>query len=243
MRREIDPARAGVNGFSPRWFSTFMHTMPERWTRAEVDGVCRRLPVGRFPRLLDVCCGTGRHAALLVERGYEVTGIDRDAEALRIARSAAPRARFVRLDQRDLATIGGEFDAVLILWQSFGYFEASANDRVLRDVASLLRPGGRLLLDLFHPDHLAAERGRAVAAPRGDGVAIENVLSGGRLLSTIRYADGATERMDFELFSPEELARRAGGAGFELLEQCCWWEEDRPPDPAVRRYQSVFQRP
>lgn len=229
------------NQFSKQWFSTFMHTMPQDWTRVEVDGVMRRLPLPGFSRLLDVCCGTGRHAALLAERGYEVTGIDRDEDALSRARSLAPRCTFHRLDQRELRDLDGPFDAAMILWQSFGYFDARANDRVLADLAALIRPGGRLLLDLFHPGYFVGDQ-NAARPPRAEGVVITNEVREGRLASTIEYADGSTETMNFELFAPEQIIERAARTGFTLVEQCCWWDEQHPPDPSVQRYQSVFER-
>jgi hypothetical protein len=113
---------------------------------------------------------------------------------------------------------------------------------MLADLAAMLRPGGRLLLDLFHPTSLMSEGGQPVQSPRADGVLITNIVEGGRLRSTILYPDGTTETMDFELFTPEALVQRAGPAGFAVLEQCCWWDEARRPDAAVRRYQSVFER-
>lgn len=231
-----------VNEFSRQWFSTFMDTMPEVWTAAEVEAVARRLPLPAFRQVLDVCCGAGRHAAALAARGYRITGIDRDPEVLRRASSSAPTARFLQLDQRDLHTLEGPFDAVVILWQSFGYFDPATNDQVLSDIASLLRPEGRLLLDLFHPEHFVAEQGAPTPAARVDGVTITNLVREGRLHSTIEYSDGTREVMDFELFSPAALIERAALAGFEVLEQCCWCDEQRPPDPSVRRYQSVFRR-
>jgi SAM-dependent methyltransferase len=230
------------NEYSPRWFASFMDTMPEEWTALEVEGICRRLPRPAFRRVLDICCGSGRHAAALSARGYEVTGVDRDAEALRRARASAPRATFVQMDLRELRTLAGPFDAALILWQSFGHFDPATNDRVLADVADALRPGGRLFVDLFHPAAIEAGSGRPYRSLRADGVVITDSLEAGRLQSTIEYADGVAELMDFELFSPEALVVRAGQAGFAVVEQCCWWDETRPPDPAERRYQSVFER-
>src|SRR5690606_34096164 len=103
----------------------------------------------------------------------------------------------------------------------FGYFDAPTNDRVLAILAGLLRPGGRLLLDLFHPGSLRSEGG----AQRADGVRIENVVDDGRLRSAITYANGAMEVMDFELFTPEALVARSSRAGFEVVDQCCWWDE------------------
>ena len=231
-----------TNEYSARWFASFMDTMPEAWTALEVSGVSRRLPLPAFRRVLDVCCGTGRHATRLCELGYEVTGVDRDEAALGRSRSSAPHATFVRLDQRDLQALAGTFDAALILWQSFGHFDPATNDRILADIAAKLRPGGRLLLDLFHPAAISAGHAQPVRPPRADGAIVTDRVGNGRLRSTIAYPDGATETMDFELFTPEVLVERAKRAGFSVLEQCCWWDEARPPDPTERRYQSVFER-
>jgi SAM-dependent methyltransferase len=230
------------NEYTPHWFAAFMDTIPEEWTALEVGGVCRRLSLPEFGRVLDVGCGTGRHAALLSERGYSVTGIDREEHVLGRARASAPRATFRRMDMRALRAIDGIFDAAVILWQSFGHFDPPTNDQVLADLAATLRPGGRLLLDLFHPASLMAEGGQPVQSPRADGVLITNVVEDGRLRSNILYPDGTAETMDFELFTPQALVHRAGRAGFAVLEQCCWWDEARQPDAAVRRYQSVFER-
>ena len=230
------------NEYSAHWFAAFMDTMPEEWTALEVEGVCRRLPLPAFRRVLDVCCGTGRHAARLAECGYEVTGIDRDGDALRRARLRAPHATFIQLDQRNLGDVARPFDAAAILWQSFGHFDQATNDQVLADLAAALRPGGRLLLDLFHPEALIAEAGAPIRSPRAEGVVISNIVEHGRLESRIQYPDGWSETMDFELFTPEALTERAARAGFRVIEQCSWWDEARPPDSTVHRYQSVFER-
>jgi ubiquinone/menaquinone biosynthesis C-methylase UbiE len=59
----------------------------------------------RGRRVLEVACGTGNHSRLLVERGYEVTGVDVSDDMLRIARSKVKRnAKFIRGDMRDLDT-------------------------------------------------------------------------------------------------------------------------------------------
>jgi len=229
-----------ANEYTPRWFTAFMDTVPAEWTDNEVAAVASRLPLPDFGRVLDVCCGPGRHAAGLVERGYSVTGVDRDAAAVSQARRVAPAGRFLELDQRNLDRLQGPFDAALILWQSFGYFDPATNDRVLADLARLLRPGGRLLLDLFHPGWFAAHAGRTTTTRSPDVAAITNACHGDRLTSTIDYTDGTTESMDFELFTPEALVARAEPHGFHLHEACCWWDTTRPPTPTEQRYQLVL---
>ncbi len=103
-----------------------------------------------------------------------------------------------------------------------------------------MRPGGRLALDLYHPGYFADRQGRLTDG-RPSVAAITNTIAGSRLISTIDYADGTSERMDFELFAPDDLAARAARVGFAVVGACCGWDEQRSPDPAVARYQMIFE--
>lgn len=103
---------------------------------------------GEGARVLDVPCGFGRHARLLARRGIMVVGVDLSRAMLAEARRSGPEAGlcFVRADMRRLA-YRGEFDAVLNLYTSFGYFSPRENRDVLRRMARALKPGGRILID------------------------------------------------------------------------------------------------
>jgi SAM-dependent methyltransferase len=101
-------------------------------------------------RVLDLACGPGRHAASLGRRGARVVGLDLSPALLAAAREAGAE-RLVRADMRGLPFRAGAFDAVLNLFTSFGYFEEDAEHAaVLRDVARVLRPGGRFVLDYLN---------------------------------------------------------------------------------------------
>jgi SAM-dependent methyltransferase len=118
-----------------------------------------RLPLPAFRRILDLCCGPGRHARWLFEDGYDVTGLDRDPVVVDAARRAAPGVTVVCMDAREIKRLQGPFDGILILWQSFGYFSEPENVAELKSILQLLRPGGRLLLDVFHPDYFRTRQG------------------------------------------------------------------------------------
>lgn len=230
------------NDYTPQWFDVFLETVPGELTEAEVGAIEARLPLPAFTTVLDISCGPGRHAKLLSDRGYDVTGIDRDAGAVRRAAHAAPAARFVELDQRGLGSLAGPFDAAMILWQSFGFFDSATNDAVLRDIADLVRPGGRLMLDLFHREFFEQNQGRVAPTRDPRCRSITNTMDGARLTSEIEYVDGAVETMDFELFSPDEIERRAEPFGFDAVERCAWWDENRPPSADEQRFQITFER-
>lgn len=229
-----------VNEYSPKWFEAFLQEVPDDVTELEVDAVAQRLPLPAFKAVLDLGCGIGRHTAPLSARGYEVTGIDRDEMVLEEARRRAPGATIHRLDLQNVACLNRRFDGALSLWQSIGYFDSATNDAVVEAVASLLRPGGRLLVDVYHPGHFATPLCRN--APRADVQRSESRMDGGRLRSRIVYEDGSLDEMDFEVFEPAALAEKFESFGLETLEMCCWWDRRRAPTPSEPRYQATFER-
>jgi SAM-dependent methyltransferase len=112
-------------------------------------------------RVLDLACGAGRHLGAVARRGATVVGLDLSMPLLRTARGKGA-AHLVRADVRELPLKERSCDAVLNLFTSFGYFDDDAeHERVLRDVARVLRPGGRFVLDFLNAPHV-----RATLVPR-----------------------------------------------------------------------------
>src|SRR5215831_2257908 len=105
------------NAYSAQWFRLFMPLQTEESTRKDVAFLARQLPLPRYLRILDLCCGYGRHALVLAELGYQVTGLDRDATALaeakRNARAAGRDVTYVCGDMRGITELHGTFDAVI----------------------------------------------------------------------------------------------------------------------------------
>ena len=230
------------NVYSAKWFATFIEPLPCEYTDLDISAIQARLPVDNFSRVLDLCCGPGRHTARISELGYRVTGVDRDPGAISLAQRRAPTATFRCMDMRAIGQLGEQFDGFLSLWQSFGYFSTAENDQLLRDIWGCLRPGGRFLLDVFRADYVRQHQGPRSKLP-DTVLLVEDRLVGDRLHSRIRYDDGAEETMDFEIFTPEQLTERAGSAGFRLVESCCWWDRQRSPDPKQPRFQLILERP
>jgi len=144
-----------VSGVDPRWFESFFEA--DEWgllaesrdpeqTELEVDFCASQIrPSGR---VLDLPCGTGRIAVPLSQPGFDVAGLDISEAVLAVARRAAPELDLRQGDMRELPWPDGSFDAVLNLWTAFGYFETQEDDeRVLAEVARVLRPGGVFVLD------------------------------------------------------------------------------------------------
>lgn len=140
--------------FGPTYLFTDADVLEAGSTRDEVDRFADLLELAPSDDILDLCCGQGRHALELARRGFErVQGLDRSAylieEAQRTAQAEDLPVPFEEGDCRALPYADASFDAVMILGNAFGYFEAAEDDRaVLDEVRRVLRPGGRLLLDL-----------------------------------------------------------------------------------------------
>lgn len=200
---------------------------PERWTRvpAEVDEILKLLKAKPGARILDLCCGPGRHSLELARRGFRVTGVDRTKAYLRDARRLARKEKldveFVLADMRRFRRPRA-FDACINMFTAFGYFRRQADDlRVLKNVFSSLRPGGVFLMDIMGKERIAK-----IFAPRTwhrmpDGTIvleerwleddfgwIENVWT------MIRRGRMRSHRVAHRLYSGVELRNLALQAGF-----------------------------
>jgi D-alanine-D-alanine ligase len=129
-----------------------------RNTEREIDEILRIAGLEPGDRILDLCCGQGRHTLELARRGFEnVTGMDRSRYLIRLARSRARRdsltVNFKEGDARKVRLPEGSFDAVLILGNSFGYFERPEDDaEVFSAIRRVARSGATLVLDLTDGD-------------------------------------------------------------------------------------------
>ncbi len=137
-----------------QWFGEeYLHVYPHRDDEdaLRLVGLLEREGIATAgERVLDLACGPGRHVAELSRRGANVIGLDLSRALLFAARrrGAGP---LVRGDMRRLPFRAAAFDVVLNLFTSFGYFATDAeHEVVIREVARVLRPGGRFVLDFLN---------------------------------------------------------------------------------------------
>ncbi|NGM83621.1 methyltransferase domain-containing protein [Paenibacillus sp. 7124] len=124
--------------------------------RREVERMIGWLGLPAGAKVLDLCCGMGRHSLALAEAGYKVTGIDLSEALLREARAqeGAEQVTWIRSDMRELP-LEGDFDAVVNLFTSFGYFEEDEEHlKVLREIRRMLKPGGKFIIDFLNPAYV-----------------------------------------------------------------------------------------
>ena len=127
----------------------------------EVTKIESLLQLDEGARILDLCCGIGRHSLELSARGYDVTGVDRTERYIEAARLQAQKrnlnARFEVADMRTYA-LPNRYDAILNLFGSFGYFDDPADDRkVVEHMLASLRPGGQFLIETMGKEILARD--------------------------------------------------------------------------------------
>ncbi|MFP4380271.1 MAG: methyltransferase domain-containing protein [Candidatus Sumerlaeia bacterium] len=127
-------------------------------TQQDIDLVEKLLKLEKDTRVLDLCCGQGRHSLELARRAYrELTGMDRSRYLIRQAKKRAQAenlsVNFNEGDARKIRPSREPYDCVIIMGNSFGYFEQPQDDAaVLKSVTRILKPGGRILMDLVDGD-------------------------------------------------------------------------------------------
>jgi SAM-dependent methyltransferase len=200
---------------------------PER-TEREVEGIIRLLALPSGSRLLDLCCGHGRHAIPLAQHGYRVTGQDLCEVFLQRAQADAQACgvsvQWVHSDMRQVP-FENEFDAVINIFTAFGYFENEEEDRkVLRQVYRALKPGGRFLLELKHREDVIRHYRPTGVTRFDDGLLVTHeseldlLTSRNHVTMTMLFPDGRRKeyRHSVRMYTLTELVQMCDAAGLRL---------------------------
>jgi 2-polyprenyl-3-methyl-5-hydroxy-6-metoxy-1,4-benzoquinol methylase len=131
-------------------------------TTGECDFIEKEIGQDKSLKILDIGCGTGRHAIELAKRGYKVTGVDLSENQLNRAQEKAEEAGlaidFQTQDARNLP-FDGEFDLAIMLCEGgFSLMETDEmNFEILKNATKALKDNGKLifttlngLFPLFH---------------------------------------------------------------------------------------------
>lgn len=193
----------------------------------EVKNMLQWLKLPQQSHILDLCCGTGRHALTFADASYRVTGVDLSSVLLQVARMSDPNQRitWIESDMRALpddARFTEGFDAVVNLFTSFGYFEDDSEQmKVLLQIRRALKPLGRFVIDLMNASYVAehlvpfsqrVEQGVVISEMRQieEGFVVKKIVIQELNRPPRRY----TERV--KLYTAEALAAMLNEAGLVL---------------------------
>ena len=162
------PTRAETARAFDEIAAQFDRTRERPWP--EIMDFGRSLP----PRslVLDLGCGNGRHAAVLAEEGHRVVGLDASAKLLGIARHRVAGVTFARADLCCVPFLGGRFAAAIAIAAIHHLPSETERLAAVREIARVLRPGGRALVTAWAAEQPRFERvvetRRARGEPAGD---------------------------------------------------------------------------
>ncbi len=144
------------------WFNTiymdvYAHRSDEE-AQEEVQTTLSVLPLLKHHKIVDLCCGNGRHSRALYDVGYQkVTGIDYSYPLIKHAKGENSRIKFIRADMRMLPLRKSSQDGLLTYFTTIGYFQNNTeNLQVLHEISSVLKPGGWFLIDYLNPHYVKA---------------------------------------------------------------------------------------
>lgn len=180
---------------SPYYHILYKHRDYEE-AKAFLDTLINFFKIKPNHKVLDLACGKGRHSIYLNEKGFDVTGVDLSEQNIAHARQFEnDRLKFDIHDMREVYA-QEEFDFVLNMFTSFGYFEnESENEKAICAAAESLKPGGFLLIDFLNPyrviNNLVSEEKKTVEGVEFD---INRALSDdGYIVKNIHFTDKGEE--------------------------------------------------
>jgi SAM-dependent methyltransferase len=252
-RADQDPAPAAWFEDDSFWESSFPCLFPDEKFASAEEQVSQlpKLTGSPFSRVLDLCCGPGRHAIPLAKQGALVTGVDRSSFLLEKARSRAgsEKIEWIHEDVRTFVR-PGQYELVINLWTSFGYFESAEEDLiVLRNAHSSLRPAGFFVIDLLGKEIVARKFAPKAVEERSDGSILvekrEIVQDWCRIkVQWLLIQNNHITRVEFDhaLYSGRELTDLLRAAGFKSVRLYGTWQ-GTPYDLNAERLIAVATKP
>ena len=212
------------------WFNTeeylnvYQHRN-EADAEQHINLILKNVKLSPNAKVLDMACGSGRHAIILSRKNYQVTAVDLSENLLRIAKDSANKENlkinFINSDIRNFNT-SDKFDLVLNLFTSFGYFETDReNFGVLNKAYELLMSSGYFVLDFFNSEFLRNNLNEFSIEKFGNKEIIQHrQISGARVEKRIIIKTNGF-KSEYEesvrMFTYAELSNELKNIGFDIL--------------------------
>ena len=200
-------------------------SLTEERTKTEIEFLVKELQLDKSMKILDLACGHGRHANHLAKLGYNITGVDITRGFLEIAKKEAKEkgisVAYIKKDMRKIS-FGEEFNRVLLLFTSFGYFEDEENFKVIKNIANALKSGGLFCFDTINRDGFLKNFLPYTVMEKGNDLMIErnsfNSATGRIYNKRIVIRNGKRKDKPFfvRLYNPTEIRDLLVKAGFSI---------------------------
>ena len=209
------------------WFdTTYYHILYKHrdYKEAEVfiKNIATYLNLDKDDSILDLACGKGRHSIFLNALGYKVTGLDLSKNSIEHAKTHESSS--LHFDVHDMRnSYPNQFEVVLNLFTSFGYFEEEAdNFKVIQTIKSSLKQNGIGVID-FMNSPVVIENLIAQNTYEAEGVKFElkRSFTDGFITKDIEVKD-ADKIVHFEekvrAFTFQDFETMLSNAGLHLLD-------------------------
>lgn len=146
--------------FNAQYFNSYSEHIGENQTNKEVDFIIKKAGLKKKNKIIDFCCGQGRHSLRLASKGYAVTGVDAVNESIILAKKNARKmnlkANFLNCDVRKYKR-NSLYDVALLLYTSLGYSSVENDRIILNNIFKTLKKGGKLIIDVYDGDRVYRE--------------------------------------------------------------------------------------
>jgi SAM-dependent methyltransferase len=210
-----------------KWFdSPYYHILYQNRDYSEAEFFLSNLvqffnaPKSR--KIIDLCCGKGRHAIFLNSLGYDVTGVDLSQSSIEEAnKSTSNNLHFEIQDLRNL-NFFETFDIALNLFTSLGYFNSKEEDKlVFNNINKILKPGGFVLIDFMNSElvmqNLTCEENKII-----DGIQfnISKYVENDFIIKRINFSDNGinyhfTEKV--QMLTLNDFDEMLTASGFSII--------------------------
>jgi SAM-dependent methyltransferase len=210
------------------WFSNkyYLELYKHRDDKEAIDLinlVQRNINLNKGKKVLDVCCGSGRHSIELAKRGYDVTGFDLSkyliGEANKNKKALQEKDLKVKFIIKDMRSFKFKksFELALNIFSSFGYFENdSENFMIFKNVHSSLKKNGYFVFDFLNESYLKNNLVKKdVISMNGKKVVQERRIENNFVFKDIKIGNKVfSERI--KLYSLESIKKELESVGFNI---------------------------
>ncbi len=220
--------------FEPNDYLYFYQaSLTEERTQKEVDFLVRELKLKKPMTILDLACGHGRHANRLAALGHNVTGVDITKGFLELAKKEAKskglNVKYIHQDMRKIK-FKNEFDRVILMFTSFGYFKHKENLKVLKKVFQTLKSNGMFSLDILNINSLNKRFLPFIVIEKGKDLMIDRNTydkTTGRFYNNrivIRNGIRRDKPFSLQLYNWQEMSGLLKKAGFKSVRFFSDWD-------------------